>query len=86
LNNKNAKDKTSFGKPGLGRRIPSFYRYSEAKTIQPHAENYLSDLKARGGDGRKNKGEKQIRSRREMLNKLIVYLLLLKDYLLQSTN
>ncbi|HAT59476.1 MAG TPA: hypothetical protein DCS60_01735 [Opitutae bacterium] len=38
-----------------------FDRYSEAKTIQSHAEGYLSDLSARGGDGRKGKGEKQIR-------------------------
>tara|TARA_B100000902_G_C27140805_1_gene828546 strand:- start:740 stop:940 length:201 start_codon:yes stop_codon:yes gene_type:complete len=44
-----------------------FDRYSEAKTIQSHAEDYLSDLKARGGDGRKGKGEKQIRRRLKWL-------------------
>ena len=46
---------------------PRSIRDAEAKTIQSHAEDYLSDLKARGRDGRKGKGAKQIRSRLERL-------------------
>ena len=46
---------------------PRSIRDAKSKTIQYHAEDYLSDLKARGRDGRKGKGAKQIRSRLERL-------------------
>ena len=42
---------------------PRSVREAENKSIQSHVEDYLSDLKARGRDGRKGKGAKQIRKR-----------------------
>ena len=42
-------------------------REAESKSISCHIEDYLADLKARGKDGRKGKGIKQIRSRLQRL-------------------
>ena len=42
---------------------PKSVRDAEEKSISSHIEDYLADLKARGKDGRKGKGAKQIRNR-----------------------
>ena len=42
---------------------PRSIREAEEKTIGSHVKDYLSDLKARGRDGRKGKGAKQVRNR-----------------------
>ena len=63
-----------------------FTAIQKPKQFNPMPRIICRTLRQEGVMAEKNKGEKQIRSRREMLNKLIVYLLLLKDYLLQSTN